>query len=103
MQNRRSAPEMAKNHFGAGAPPIVVYFSGDWDVHWGYGLLTHGQMRKRTKRSKAFCLPSEAKPRRCWLKQGFTFWLPPDRLKRRGSPFGGLGLSLPWGSQKVEP
>ena len=20
------------------------YFSGDWDVHWGYGLLTHGQM-----------------------------------------------------------
>ena len=25
-----------------GAPPILVYFSGDWDVHWGYGLLTHG-------------------------------------------------------------
>ena len=24
-----------------GAPPIVVYFSGDWDVHWGYGILTH--------------------------------------------------------------
>ena len=22
-------------HFG-GAPPILVYFSGDWDVHWGY-------------------------------------------------------------------
>ena len=22
-------------HFG-------TYFSGDWDVHWGYGLLTHG-------------------------------------------------------------
>ena len=21
-----------------------TYFSGDWDVHWGYGLLTHGQM-----------------------------------------------------------
>ena len=21
-----------------------TYFSGDWDVHWGYGILTHGQM-----------------------------------------------------------
>ena len=21
-----------------GAPPILVYFSGDWDVHWGYDL-----------------------------------------------------------------
>ena len=20
------------------APPILVYFSGDWDVHWGYDL-----------------------------------------------------------------
>ena len=19
-----------------------TYFSGDWDVHWGYGVLTHG-------------------------------------------------------------
>ena len=24
--------------FGRGAPPILVYFSGDWDVHWGYDL-----------------------------------------------------------------
>ena len=32
------------SHFGVGAPPILVYFSGDWDVHWGDGLLTHGQM-----------------------------------------------------------
>ena len=24
--------------FGVGAPPILVYFSGDWDVHWGYDL-----------------------------------------------------------------
>ena len=30
-------------HFWVGAPPILVYFSGDWDVHWGYGVLTHGQ------------------------------------------------------------
>ena len=28
--------------FGVGAPPILVYVSGDWDVHWGY--LTHGHI-----------------------------------------------------------
>ena len=22
-------------HFGVRAPPVLVYFSGDWDVHWG--------------------------------------------------------------------
>ena len=21
---------------------LWLYFSGDWDVQWGYGLLTHG-------------------------------------------------------------
>ena len=31
-------------HFGVSAPPILVYFSGDWDVHRGYGLWTHGHM-----------------------------------------------------------
>ena len=26
------------------SPPIFrAYFSGDWDVHWGYGVLTHGR------------------------------------------------------------
>ena len=24
-------------HFGVGAPSILVCFSGNWDVHWGYG------------------------------------------------------------------
>ena len=33
-------------HFGVGSTPIVVYFSGDWDVHWGYGLLTHGHVAR---------------------------------------------------------
>ena len=31
-------------HFGVGAPPILVYFSRDWDVHWGYGILSHSHM-----------------------------------------------------------
>ena len=25
-------------HFGVGAQPILVFVSGDWDVHWGYGV-----------------------------------------------------------------
>ena len=29
------------SHFGVGAARMLVYFSGEWDVHWGYGLLTH--------------------------------------------------------------
>ena len=29
-------------HVGVGAPPILVDVSGDWDVHWGYRVLTHG-------------------------------------------------------------
>ena len=28
-------------HFWVGAPPILVYFSWDWDVHWGYEHLSH--------------------------------------------------------------
>ena len=38
------------HHFGVGAPPILVYFSGDWDVHWGYGLLTHGHVAVHPQR-----------------------------------------------------
>ena len=26
------------------SPPILSYFSGDWDVHWGYGILTRGHL-----------------------------------------------------------
>ena len=29
-------------NFGVGAPPILVKIGGDWDVHWEYGILTHG-------------------------------------------------------------
>ena len=35
--------------WGVGAPPILVYFSGGWDVHWGYGILTHGHMEPDVK------------------------------------------------------
>ena len=38
------------SHFGVGAPPILVYLSGDWDVHWLYGILTHGHKRHLRRR-----------------------------------------------------
>ena len=47
---RSSEMAMVQNqwyHVGIGAPPILVYFSGDWDVHWGYGVLTQGQMARQ--------------------------------------------------------
>ena len=28
-----------------GAPPILVYFNGDWDAHGGYGVSTHGHLK----------------------------------------------------------
>ena len=31
-----------------GAPPILVYFSWDWDVQGGYLLLTHGHITQGT-------------------------------------------------------
>ena len=31
-------------HFGAA---ILHNFSWDWDVHWGYGVLTHGHINKQ--------------------------------------------------------
>ena len=46
--------------FWVGSPPILVYFIGDWDVHWGYRLLTHGQL--------PFVSPSS-----CLLAKKFTF------------------------------
>ena len=40
-------------HFGVGAPPILVYFSGDRDVHWGYGILTHGHIDPRGSKTSS--------------------------------------------------
>ena len=53
--------------FGPGStpmvPPILVYFRGDWDVHWGYGDLTHSllgwticQLRSSWVRSRQLLL-----------------------------------------------
>ena len=47
-------PSPCSRHLGVGAPPILVYFSGDWD-HWGVtGVLTMGMtQRKPTMRGPA--------------------------------------------------
>ena len=42
-------------HFGVGAPPILAYFSGDWDVHWGYRILTHGHLAVAQKDVSQTC------------------------------------------------
>ena len=57
-------------HFGVGAPPILVYFSWDWDVHRGYGLSTHGQMsmcehRRFPKIAVRLSQPLLAQPEKC--------------------------------------
>ena len=49
-------------HFGIGAPPILVYFSGDWDVHWGYGILTHGHFFPGTMTSSTGPAAGRAAP-----------------------------------------
>ena len=51
----------------------IVYFSGDWDVHWGYGILTNGHM------CVVSVLMSSGYPRLvgsldCWLG---SFWPSP--------------------------
>ena len=35
-----------RSHFGVGefTTHFRTYFSGDWDVAWGYGILTNGQV-----------------------------------------------------------
>ena len=45
------------NGFGVGAPPILAHFSGDWDVHWGYGILTHGHISTQHKRPRDMSEP----------------------------------------------
>ena len=49
-------------HFGVGAPPILVYFSGDWDVHWGCEILTHGHVFQWEKRKGGIRLARDCRP-----------------------------------------
>ena len=39
------------SHFGVGefTTHFRTDFSGDWDVHWRYGILPHGHIEQKTK------------------------------------------------------
>ena len=63
--------------FGVGPPPVLVYFSGDWDVHRGYGILTHGQIDS---------LPSLASSPVAGPTS--VFWRVAQRVRKRGSGDG---------------
>ena len=59
-------------HFGVGAPPSLVYFSEDWDVHWGYGILTHGHIPHYM--FCAGCPSGGMSPDRNLLTAGICIW-----------------------------
>ena len=46
------------SHFGVGefTTHFRTYFSGDWDVHWGYALWTHGHVCVTGKSSCPWCV-----------------------------------------------
>ena len=82
-------------HFGVSAPPILVYFSGNWDVHWGYGILTHGQL--------IFLGGSIWKV--SYPRNGLRFWMS-KYLSKAGWVFFvgscGLHLASAWADTSVE-
>ena len=45
-------------HFGVGAPPILVYFSGDWDDPWPY----LGKYKKRRGMTECVVEWSQLRP-----------------------------------------
>ena len=54
------------SHFGVGefTTHFRTYFSGDWDVHWGYGILTHGQSKRHQgEKAHVFCGPIFERPK----------------------------------------
>ena len=50
------------SHFGVGefTTHFRTYFSGDWDVHWGYGMWTHGHMNRIYFSFNIYCKQQEA-------------------------------------------
>ena len=55
-------------HF-VGAPPILVYFSGDWDVHW---ILTHGHVGFQTEEENQQDSQRKKKPKKKREKKAKT-------------------------------
>ena len=55
-------------HFVVGAPPLLVYVNGDWDVHWGYEILAHGHIpcHRRVPTNCVMGLLGFLMPSTCW-------------------------------------
>ena len=50
---------------------LRTYFSGDWDVHWGYGILTHGHLSP-----PLFCTKAKKEPLAVtWTSRYFRSYL----------------------------
>ena len=88
------------SHFGVGefTTQFMTYFSGDWDVHWGWSLLTlkkwlvlaqiHGVMDPLDPRTRTPSAPS--RPAQGHLPESVRPCLSAERLPRQA--LGALGI-----------
>ena len=66
-----------------GAPPILLYFSGNWDVHCGYGILTHGRVATRQRRISQANRGLDGCQTLVTLSEGVALkWDTPQRINR---------------------
>ena len=87
------------SHFGVGEfTHFRTYFSGDWDVHWKYGLwiLTHGQMDQgrppsRTQRNARASTSRDSKARSNF---GRCLALPEEERRGSREPLTGRSVTL---------
>ena len=82
-------------HFGLGAPPILLCFSGDWDVHWGYPRPNRFQKPAEEKNPRTaprqtpdpFRFRGEGAQSRLYQNNSAPGWskpkAPPDKAPRR--------------------
>ena len=83
------------SHFGVGGftTHFRTYFSGDWDVHWGYGILTHGRMMRHPKTIA----------KQTGFHLGFTFKSQGDTSKKTHPYLSMVGFVTDGGRRKEEP
>ena len=58
QQSAHHAAALLASRLGVGefTTHFRTYFSGDWNVHWGYGVLTHGRGHLRPPKTELFCV-----------------------------------------------
>ena len=70
-----------------------TYFSGDWDVHWGYGILTHGQLRLHdfSRRGRCAEVANDVESTRLLLDGGALMEAGTFPLRKLGFEGGSVG------------